>query len=92
MVLLCGQFKNIITSTVQLVSKFTARIGQQTYLARFFARHKELRAFDTRMSRLLVQATMLTSYATHDLYVLTHIPTRVILPLHVNLLASCLMQ
>ena len=62
-------------STVQLASKFTASIGQNAYLARFFLRHKELHAFDARVSRLLTQATMLASYAARDLYVLTRIPT-----------------
>ena len=62
--------------TVQLASKFTARIGQNAYLARFFARHEELHVFDARVSRLLVHATMLASYAACDLYVLTRIPTR----------------
>ena len=28
----------VITNTVQLASKFTARIGKNAYLARFFAR------------------------------------------------------
>ena len=37
--------------TVQLASKFTAHIKQHAYLARFFARHEELLAFDTRVSR-----------------------------------------
>ena len=56
--------------------KFTARIGKNAYLARFFARHEELHAFDARVSRLLAQATMLASYAARDLYILTRIPTR----------------
>ena len=61
---------------VQLASKFTARIGQNAYLPRFFVRHEELQAFDAQVSRLLVHPTMLTSYAARDLHVLTHIPTR----------------
>ena len=60
---------------VQLASKFTARIGQNVYLARFFARHEELHAFDAQVSRLLVKATVFTSYAARDLYILTRIPT-----------------
>ena len=51
---------------VQLASKFTARIGQLAYLARCFARHEELHAFDTRVSRLLVHATMLASRVTKN--------------------------
>ena len=74
--------------TVQLANKFTARIGRHAYLAKFFARHEELHVFDTSVSRLLAHATMPASYATRDLYVLTRIPTRVIFPLHANLLAS----
>ena len=74
--------------TVQLVSKFTARIGQNAYLARFFARHEKLHMFDAQVSRLLIHATMLESYAAHDLYRLTRIPTRDRFPVHVNLLAS----
>jgi len=66
--------------TVQLASKFTARIDQHAYLARFYARHEELHAFDTRVSRLLAQATMLASYVTRDLYVLTCILMQVTLP------------
>ena len=77
---------------VQLASKFTACIGQHAYLARFFAATKSYTRFDMRVSRLLAQATMLASYATLNFYVLTRIPTRVILPLHTNLLASCLTQ
>ena len=65
----------LYTHTVQLSSKFTACIGQNAYLARFFARHEELHAFDARVSRLLAQATMLSSYAVRDLYILTCIPT-----------------
>ena len=63
-------------ATAQLASKFTACIGQKTYLTRFFAWHEELHAFDARVSRLLVQETMLASYATRNLYVLIWIPTR----------------
>ena len=85
-------FQNQVTYMVQLVSKFTACIEQHVYLARFFAMHEELLALDTRVSRLLAHATMLASYATRDLYVLSRIPTRVILPLHTNLLASCFTQ
>ena len=48
--------------------------------------------FDTRMSRLLVHTTMLTSYTTRNLYVLTRIPMRDRLPVHANLLASCATQ
>ena len=77
---------------IQLASKFTACIGKHVYLARFFARHEELHVLDARVSRLLAQATMLMSYAARDLYVLTRIPTRDGLPVHVNLLASCFMQ
>ena len=61
---------------VQLASKFTACIGKNAYLARFFARHEELHAFDARVSRLLAQSTMLASYTARDLYVLTRITTR----------------
>ena len=57
--------------TVQLASKFTAHIGQHEYLARFFARHEVSHAFHTQVSRLLMHTTMLASYATRDLYVLT---------------------
>ena len=57
------------------MSKFTACIGQNAYLAKIFARHKELHTFDARVSRLLAHATMLVSYAACDLYVLTRIPT-----------------
>ena len=67
--------KLVIITTVQLVSKFTARIGKNAYLARFFARHKELHAFDAQVSRLLAQAITLASYAARDLYVLTRFPT-----------------
>ena len=76
------------THTVQLTSKFTARIGQNAYLAGFFARHKELHAFDTRVSRLLTHATMLASCASCDLYILTRIPTRDRFCVHENLLMS----
>ena len=55
-------------------------------------RHEELQAFDARVSRLLAHATMLTSYAAHDLYALTCIPTRDRFPVHVNLLVSLFMQ
>ena len=58
--------------TVQLASKFTARIGKNT---RFFARHLGLLTFDAQVSRSLAQETMLTSYAARDLYVLTRSPT-----------------
>ena len=75
-----------IHNTVQLTSKFTARIGQNAYLAGFFARHEELHAFDVRVSRLLTHATMLASCASCDLYVLTRIPTRDRFCLHENLL------
>ena len=51
---------------VQLASMFTASIGQNAYLARFFARHEELHTFDAQMSRLLAYATMLESYAAHN--------------------------
>ena len=61
-------------STVQLASKFTARIGKNAYLARFFARHEELHGFDARVSKLLAQATTFASHAAHDFYVLTRIP------------------
>ena len=61
--------------TVQLASKFTARIGKNVYLARFFARHVRLLAFDARVSRSLTQETILASYAARDLYVLTRSPT-----------------
>ena len=79
----------IIILTVQLMNKFTARIGNNAYLIRFFA---ELHAFDVRVSRLLAQATMFTSYAARNLYILTCIPTRDGFPMHVNFLASCFMQ
>ena len=78
--------------TVQLASKFTACIGKNAYLARFFARHEELPTFDARVSRLLAQATMFASYAARDLYVLTHITTKDGFPVHVNMLASCFTQ
>ena len=86
---------------VQLVSKFTARLGQHTYLLRFFVRHDELHTLHTRVSRLLTHATeQITrvrnyahkSYDTRDLCVLTLIPMPVRLPLHANLLASCVTQ
>ena len=47
------------------MSKFTARIGKNAYLARLFVRHKQLHAFDAQVSRLLTHATMLVSYAAH---------------------------
>ena len=47
-----------------------------------------VQAFDARVSRLLAHATMLASYATHDLYVLTCIPTRDRFPMRANLLTS----
>ena len=72
-----------ILYTIQLANKFTACIEQHA---------KELLVFDTRVSRLLTHATMLASYARHDLYVLARIPTRVILPMHASLLTSCFMQ
>ena len=68
--------------TVQFTSKFTAHIGQNAYLTRFFVRHEELHAFDARVSRLLAHPTMLASYAARDLHVLTHIPTRDRFPVH----------
>ena len=68
--------------TVQLASKFTARIGQNAYLARFFARHEELHVFDARVSRLLAHPTMLASCAARNLHVLTRIPTRDRFPVH----------
>ena len=71
-VLYCMSVCNIKIPTVQLMSKLTARIDQNAYLARFFARHKELHAFDARVSRLLTRATMLASYAARDLYVYTN--------------------
>ena len=71
--------------TVQLVSKFTARIGKNAYLARIFARHVRLLAFDARVSKSLAQETML---AACDLYVLTRNPTRDSFSVHENLLAS----
>ena len=74
--------------TVQLASKFTAHIGENAYLARFFARHVRLLAFDARGSRLLAQETMLASYAARDLYVLTRSPTRDRFSVHENMLAS----
>ena len=52
--------------TVQLASKFTARIGENAYLARIFARHVRLLAFDARVSKSLAQETMLASYAARD--------------------------
>ena len=66
----------LLEYTEQLVSKFIARIGQNVYLARFFARHEDLHAFDAWVSRLLADTAILASYAAHDLYVLTRIPTR----------------
>ena len=80
--------------TIQLASKFTAHIGKNAYLTRFFARHEELHAFDARVSRLLAQihVTILVSYAARYLYVLTRFPTRDGFPMHVNLLVSCFMQ
>ena len=78
--------------TVQLACKFTAHIGKNAYLAKFFARHEELHTFDVRVSRLLAQATMLASYAVCGLYILTCIPTRDGFPVHINLLASCFTQ
>ena len=78
--------------TVQFASKFTARIGKNTYLTRFFARHEELHTFDARVSRLLVQATILASYAARNLYILTCIPTQDRFPVYVNLFASCFAQ
>ena len=74
--------------TVQLARKFTARIGKNTYLARFFAMHVRLLVFDARVSRSLVQETMLASYTARDLYVLTRSPTRDRFSVHENLLAS----
>ena len=78
----------VVQYTVQLASKFTARIGKNAYLARFFARHVRLLAFDARVSKSLVQETMLASYAARDLYVLTRNPTRDSFSVHENLLAS----
>ena len=57
----------MLLNTVQLASKFTARIGKNAYLARFFARHVRLLAFDARVSKSLAQETMLASYAARDL-------------------------
>ena len=74
--------------TVQLASKFTARIGKNAYIARIFARHVRLLAFDVRVSKSLAQETMLASYAARDLYVLTRNPTRDSFSVHENLLAS----
>ena len=76
------------TNTVQLASKFTARIFKNAYLARFFARHVGLLAFAARVSRSLVQETMLASYTARDLYVLTRSPTRDKFSVHKNLLVS----
>ena len=74
---------------VQLASKFTARIGKNAYLTRFFVRHvRLLLAFDARVSRSFAQETMLASYAARDLYVLTRSPTRDRFSVHENLLAS----
>ena len=67
-------------ATVQLASKFTARIGKNAYLARIFARHVRLLAFDARVSKSLAQETMLASYAARDLYVLTHNPHEIVFP------------
>ena len=53
--------------TVQLASKFTARIGKNAYLSIFFARHVRSLAFDARVSKSLAQETMLASYAARDL-------------------------
>ena len=79
---------HIYVTTVQLASKFPVRIDQHACLTRFFARHDELHAFHTRVSRLLAHATVLVSYTTCDFYVLAHIPKRITLPMHANLLAS----
>ena len=73
---------------VQLASKFTARIGENAYLARFFARHVRLLAFDARVSRSLAQEIMLASYAARDLYIQTRNPTRDRFSVHENLLTS----
>ena len=64
-----------LCTTVQLASKFTARIGKNAYLVRLFARHVGLLAFDARVSRSFAQETMLASYAAGDLYILTRSPT-----------------
>ena len=72
---------------VLVVSKFTACICQHAYLARFFTRHEELHAFDTRVSKLLTYATMLTSYATRFVRTNTHSP-RDKLPVHTYLHVS----
>ena len=85
-------YMQCIQVTVQFTSKFTARSGQHAFLARSFAGHEKLHAFDTRVSRLLVHAIMLASYATCDLYVLTHIPMQDRLAVHANLLTSRAMQ
>ena len=58
----------------------------------FFAWHDELHAFHMQVSRLFAHASMLVSYATCDLYVLTRISMRVRLPVYTNLLASCITQ
>ena len=55
-----------LETTVQLASKFTARIGKNAYLARFFVRHVWLLAFDARVSKSLPQETMLASYAARE--------------------------
>ena len=68
------------TCTVQLASKFTARIGKNAYFARFFARHTRLLAFDARVSRSLAQETILASYAARDLYVLTRVSHEIDFP------------
>ena len=42
--------------------------------------------------RLLAPANTIASYATRDLDIQTRIPTRVRLPMHANLLVSCVEQ
>ena len=85
-------FFNYSTTEEQKQAYGTASLQHALYLSKFFVRHDELHAFHMRMSRLLAHATMLVSYATHDLYVVTCIPMRVRLPVHTNLLASCVTQ
>ena len=63
----CSMIESKKGGKVQLASKFTARIGKNAYLARFFARHVRLLAFDARVNKSLAQETMLASYAARDL-------------------------
>ena len=79
---------DFVLSTVQFANKFTVCIDQNAYLAKFFARHEELHAFDVQVSTLLMYATILASYAARNLYVLIRIPTRDRFSVHENFLTS----